>query len=241
MASLNGFQEWSGTTSSTLMAEFDFQWQNLPSVATEYTKERVNELLNFTKLQPSFFKAKLCLDAGCGNGRYTYAMQQLGAKVESFDVSTKGVEQCKEVNPNAYVLDLMELKPNPIFDFVLCWGVLHHLEKPREGFTKVASQVKPHGTLHIMVYHKDTQKPYETIRRKWRTLTNEERMGLSRIMIRKYGGHLHGWWDALNPLYNWSYSPKEIKKWFQEEGFEQVELTQKYNINMRGQKKATKQ
>ena len=32
--------------------------------------------------------------------------------------------------------------PNPIYDFVLCWGVLNHVEDPRKAFNIVASQVK---------------------------------------------------------------------------------------------------
>lgn len=217
--------------------EFDFQWQNLPSVATEYNTQRVKELLKFTKLKSSFFKDKLCLDAGCGNGRYTYALQQLGAKVESFDISEKAIQKCKKINTKAYVQDIMELKPNPTFDFVLCWGVLHHLEKPCKGFKQVASQVKPKGVFHVMVYHKNTQTIYAEGRKKWINLTSDERLDLIRDMIRLHGGNIHGWWDALNPKYNWGFTPKEVKEWFKEEGFRKIKLTQKYNINMRGKKK----
>jgi 2-polyprenyl-3-methyl-5-hydroxy-6-metoxy-1,4-benzoquinol methylase len=166
-------------------------------------------------------------------------MLQLGASVESIDISPEAIDACKQVNPKARVFDVMNLQPDPRFDFVFCWGVLHHLKDPRAGFTKVASQVKPHGILHIMVYHKKTQNIYEHGRQIWRTLTGEERLNLCREMVRKYGGHVHGWWDAYNPQYNWSYEPKEIKRWFEEEGFKKVELTKKYNINMRGEKKRT--
>jgi len=216
--------------------EFDFQWQNLPSPATEYIKDRVKELLEYSKLGSSFFQGKACLDAGCGNGRFTYALQQLGAKVISFDVSPQAVEQCKTVNPQAYIHDIMSLDPDPRFDFVLCWGVLHHLEKPRDGFAKVASQVKSNGILLIMVYHKDTQRIYEDGREKWPSLAHEERIALCNEMIAKHGGNLHGWWDAFNPQYNWSFEPKEIERWFKEEGFKKIKLTKKYNINMRGER-----
>lgn len=181
--------------------------------------------------------SKKCLDAGCGNGRYTYAMLQLGATVESIDISPEAIEACKHVNPKARVFDIMNVQPDPRFDFVFCWGMLHHLKDPRVGFAKVASQVKPDGILHIMVYHKKTQNIYEHGRRIWRTLTVEEKLNLCREMVRRCGGHIHGWWDAYNPQYNWSYEPKEIKRWFEEEGFMKTKLTKKYNINMRGEKK----
>ena len=80
------------------------------------------------------------------------------------------------VNPDAYVFDLMDLVPNPIYDFVLCWGVLNHVEDPRKAFNLVASQVKNGGKLHIMVYHEKTQKPYEEGRRIWSTLSMEEKL-----------------------------------------------------------------
>ncbi len=218
------------------MKEFNYQWENLPSLSIEYTEERVKELLKFTKLPPTFFQGKCCLDAGCGNGRYTYAMLKLGAKVVSFDISEKAVESCKKINLDAYILDLMELKSNPIYDFVLCWGVLHHLSEPKKGFQKVASQVKSRGILHIMVYHNKTQKIYKEGRSIWHGLNTDEKFNLCKDMIEKYGGNLHGWWDAFNPKYNWNYKPKEMKRWFKDEGFIKVKLTQKYNINMRGLK-----
>jgi hypothetical protein len=49
-----------------------------------------------------------------------------------------------------------------------------------------------------------------------------------------HGGDVHGWWDAFNPTYNWSYTPREVKAWFKGYGFEKVKLTHKYSINMRG-------
>ncbi len=214
--------------------EFDYQWEKISSSKILYTVERVNELLKFTKLPSTFFQDKMCLDAGCGNGRYTYAMSQLGAKVNSFDINSIAINLCRKVNPNAFIFNLMELKSNPIYDFVLCWGVLHHLPDPRKGFQKISSQVKPRGILHIMVYHSKTQKIYEDGRRNWQTLSNEQKLELCKSMIKKYGGNLHGWWDAFNPEYNWSYEPKEIRKWFKEEGFKKIKLVQKYNINMRG-------
>jgi len=60
--------------------ELDFQWEKIPSPYTQYMEDRVKELLKFTKLPASFFRGKSCLDVGCGNGRYTRALQQLGVE-----------------------------------------------------------------------------------------------------------------------------------------------------------------
>ncbi len=218
--------------------EFDYQWGKLPSPAIEYTTDRIRELLDHVRLPSSFFQGRLCLDVGCGNGRWTYALQQLGAEVHSFDVSVEAVERCRQVNPKAYVFDLLDLDPNPKYEFVLCWGVLHHLADPRLGFRKVASQTMHEGILHIMVYHCDTQRVYEEGRRKWKTFTHEQRLTYCEAMARRHGGNVHGWWDAFNPEYNWSYQPKEVAKWFKEEAFDEITLTEKYNINIRGRYKS---
>jgi 2-polyprenyl-3-methyl-5-hydroxy-6-metoxy-1,4-benzoquinol methylase len=224
------------------MPEFDYQWANLPSVNTEHTTARISEFLDLVKLPREFFKGKRCLDAGCGNGRWTYAMQMLRADVDSFDISPEAVEQCRKVNPRAEVYNILDLDLvcNPFsptqrwYDFVLCWGVLHHLENPELGFMRVANLVKHGGTLHVMVYHKKTQKVYEKGRSQWAGWSNEVRLAYCRTMAGYHGGDIHGWWDAFNPTYNWSYDPKEVKTWFETYDFKKIKLTHKYSINMRG-------
>src|SRR5436305_1635684 len=83
------------------MTDFDYQWKNLPSKDIELNEDRIKDFLTFTKLKPDeFIKDKYCLDAGCGSGRFSYAMQKLGArKVDSIDVSSEAIAKCKkEVN-----------------------------------------------------------------------------------------------------------------------------------------------
>ncbi len=104
------------------MAEFDYQWKEtikkefLTGHPDQYecTDQRVKE---FLKLCPglkkwykkdSFVKDKICLDAGCGPGRWTCALQKLGAKkVDSFDISSEAIKICQKINPNAYVFDVI--------------------------------------------------------------------------------------------------------------------------------------
>ena len=195
----------------------------------------------------SFIKNKICLDAGCGSGRWTYAMQELGAKrVDSFDISEEAVKRCKEINSNARVFDIWNLKPNPIYDFVFSWGVLHHTKNTRQAFSKVASQVKKDGMLHVMVYNKENDWAYEGFRgdtcvekhEYWMTLSKQEKIDLCKKMAEKHGENIHLWFDALNPKYNWSHSSDEIEKWFKEEGFSEIKLRMiKQNINMNGIRK----
>jgi len=239
------------------MVEFDEQWKNfLEKEYLTYNKDqyefnykRVKEFLEITGIKPwykkdSYLKGKICLDAGCGPGRWTYAMQRLGAnRVDSFDLSSEAVNRCKQINPNAYVFDLWNLQPNSVYDFVLSWGVLHHTKDARKAFSKVVSQVKVGGMLHIMVYNKKNDWAYDGYRgdtciekhKVWLQMTPEERLGLCKEKVRTMGGDIHGWFDAFNPEYNWSYTSDEVKNWFEEEGFTNIKLRMiKQNINMNG-------
>ena len=223
---------------SVQMTEFDYQWKNLPSDEIEYNDLRIQEFLSFTNVNPEIcIQGKDCLDVGCGIGRYTYAMQKLGAnKVYSLDISSEAINKCRKINPNAFIFNIMNLLPNPIYDFVLSWGVLHHLQDPRRAFSKVASQVKKeNGILHVMLYHKDTQKMYEEGRKIWPELSLDQRLAYCNKKAQSNGGTIHGWFDACNPSYNWGFTEKEIKNWFKEEGFSNITLVTKHNINMNGQ------
>jgi trans-aconitate methyltransferase len=221
--------------------EFDFQWRHLDSKNIEYNSDRVREFLQFTTLDPiRTIRQKYCLDAGCGNGRYTFAMLKIGAmRIDSFDISPEAVEKCKQVNPDARVFNLMDLQslPRAPYEFVFCWGVLNHIENPREGFRKVASQVSSSGgILHIMVYNKNDQLKYDHDRKLWSTLSHEEKLDLCKQRSKTIGGDIHAWWDALNPKYNWSFLPEEVGRWFKEEGFCSIKITQEHQININGVK-----
>lgn len=238
------------------MTEFDYEWENLLGKEVlgnqekkyECNNDRVKEFLRLTDIKPwykkdSFIKGKICLDAGCGPGRWTCAMQRLLAKkVDSFDVSEQAIKRCKKINPNAYVFDILELKPNPVYNFVLSWGVIHHTSNPRQTFSKLVSQLKKGGMLHVMVYDKKNDWFYDGYRGeptkkrdKWKSLTMEKKLELCKQFAEKKGGNIHGWFDALNPEFNWSYTKEEIKDWFVEEGFSKIkEGDMKSNINMNG-------
>ena len=238
------------------MTEFDYEWKytlkkdylgNQEDVY-ECNEKRVKEFLNQFKGKRRFFrkptfKGKVCLDAGCGPGRWTCALQRLGvARVDSFDVSNEAIARCKKINPNAYVFDLMKLEENRVYDFILSWGVIHHINNPRKAFSKLVSQLKIGGMLHVMIYDKKNDWFYEGYRGEptkkrdeWKSLTMENKLELCKQFAEKKGGNIHGWFDALNPEFNWSYTKEEIKEWFVEEGFSKIkEGNLEYNINMNG-------
>ena len=235
------------------MPDFDEQWKKVmgdeyfsdKNNYLEFNQQRVKDFLKYTGIKPwfkknSLIKGKICLDAGCGPGRWTYAMQKLGAaKVSSFDLSPEAVKKCQEINPDAFVQDIFNLKPNPNYDFVFSWGVLHHTENTRKAFSKVVSQVKKGGMLHVMIYNKENDWAYDGFRgdtcmekhKEWEKLSFEEKIQMCKNKVSTLGGDIHGWFDAFNPKYNWSFDQKEVKEWFEEEGFSEIKLRKKTHFN----------
>ncbi len=232
------------------MPEFDYQWKNLPSKYLEYNDDRVKEFLSFTGLKKEvdgFVRARYCLDAGCGSGRYTYAMKQLGAqRVDSIDVSPEAVESCKQVNPTAMVENILESDRfkgpyDGLYNFVLSWGVLHHTSDPRGAFRNVSRVTR--GMLHVMLYHKEGLVKHLPLREEFKKLsTDSEKVAYCTKLASERGGDAHGWFDALNPVYNFGYDNEEIERWFVEEGFVNIKFpwgkgNKHRHININGRRK----
>ncbi len=111
----------------------------------------------------NWFKDKVCLDAGCGGGRYVVALAQLGAKkVYGIDVSERAVEaakqRCKErglANTDIQVGSVLNLPfPDNTFDFVVSTGVIHHSADPYKAFRELTRVLKPGGKMFLSVYGK---------------------------------------------------------------------------------------
>jgi len=125
-----------------------------------FTPRLVQQWLDEIQLPPEYFKGKLVLDAGCGSGRWTYAMSVLGARVVAVDLTEAGVEITHRATAqmdNVVVLQgsIFQLPFRPAsFDLVASWGVLHHTPDTKKAFARVAPLVKPGGQLYVMVYEK---------------------------------------------------------------------------------------
>ena len=138
---------------------FDFEHaRHERSHWVQFRPELVDEFLADCELPREFFDGKDVLDAGCGSGRWSYAMSQLGARVHAMDLTSSGPEAlAAELHERSEVrvcqADLYAPPfPDEAFDFVMSWGVLHHTKSTRQGFKSVSRLVKPGGTLYVMVY-----------------------------------------------------------------------------------------
>jgi SAM-dependent methyltransferase len=232
-------------------ASFDFQWAELPKGRymlenEQFRAEAPGYVQEFTGLPADWFRGKSVLDAGCGLGRYSWALCQLGARVTSIDQSASGLQRTAEAcrdYPGHRTVQVDLLQPLPLdesFDLVWSFGVLHHTGDTYRAFTHVAQWVKPDGYLYVMVYgkpregHRDDYaeiNEYDEWRQRTRNLALRDKLTAVRAHMRDGGfrvageEHVHGYFDAIAPPINDLYTFPEVEAWFQEAGFTSIRQT----------------
>lgn len=159
-----------------------------------FDERLVQQWLDDIQLPAEWFKDKLVLDAGCGSGRWTYAMASLGATVVAVDLTDAGVEITHRAtahleNVAALQASVFQLPFRPeSFDLVVSWGVLHHTPDTRAAFERVAPLVKKGGQLYAMFYEKHNPVKYfftDLLRKALRTLPEDRRYEACRRLIIK--------------------------------------------------------
>lgn len=136
-------------------------WEDFDKKLFNQSVKLFGKRLRLNGIHLDWFKGKICLDAGCGGGRYVVAMAKLGAKkVIGIDMNYRGLQDTqKRIRENKIlnaslkhgsVLDIPY--PKNSFDFVCCNGVLHHTIDPEKGLSELVRVLKPKGTLFLYVY-----------------------------------------------------------------------------------------
>jgi 2-polyprenyl-3-methyl-5-hydroxy-6-metoxy-1,4-benzoquinol methylase len=146
---------------TTYADAFGLQWQTYKKTqldsysGTTITRERLRRCLGegiWTNLRGS-----QVLECGCGAGRFTEILLDSGAEVTSIDLSN-AVDANAEAFPvgNGHRVaqaDILALPFTPQqFDLVLCLGVIQHTPDPEKTIARLASHVKPGGSLVIDHY-----------------------------------------------------------------------------------------
>lgn len=145
---------------------YDSLWQ---AHASQWYKGRMQEYTekfqDFARLPGPFeyyFKDKVILDAGCGEGRFTYLASSCGAKhVIALDYSGKALARALAGtgNPENCSFARVNIQKLPLtagFDYVFSLGVLHHTPDTRSSFFSLAKLLKPGSYITIYVYGKRT-------------------------------------------------------------------------------------
>ena len=133
---------------------FGYEWRRFRVPALEME----DNFRGYFQFFPSdFFRGKRVLEAGSGMGRHTYFLAQSARRVVAMDlgdaihVTASNVRNKQNVDIVQGDIDYPPFRPGS-FDFVCAIGVLHHLEHPEGGLRRLASCLRPGGTLHVYLY-----------------------------------------------------------------------------------------
>lgn len=134
-----------------------------------YSKEELREFVRFfetrferNQIDPEkTFKGKVCLDAGCGNGRGALFMLMNGAKhVTCYDFSERNVQSTekflKDFGYSNFEVIQCSLEQVPakdgVFDFVWCNGVVMHTKSPDVCLAEISRVLKMNGQMWLYIY-----------------------------------------------------------------------------------------
>lgn len=118
-----------------------------------YLRRHVQQMMEFAGIEPGM----RVLEVGCGLGRYTFILAELGVKVEGLDLSPRLVEQLAQINGGRYEipthgLDMVDCPPqmHGRFDAVIGFFVLHHVHNLDQCFQAAARLAKPGGSVAFL-------------------------------------------------------------------------------------------
>ncbi|MBU0509542.1 methyltransferase domain-containing protein [bacterium] len=162
--SRNSFADWNGDSQPDDFAQRTGQvyarlWSGFSR--EEYYRETLERLSErFTKNDVAVQGVGHLLDAGCGGGRYTLALHELGAKrVTGVDVSPEAIALARRMNhfprteADFVVGSVIDLPlDDQEFDFVFSNGVLHHTASTEKGLLEIFRVLKPGGRAWLYLY-----------------------------------------------------------------------------------------
>lgn len=150
---------------------FAKQWANLKEgkylLSDPAFKNDVDRILCEDEIQVKreWFQGKNVLDAGCGNGRWSYGLAKLGCNITAMDINKIALEETEKAiaefdvkkefihSPLERAAEALDGKK---FDLVFSWGVLHHCQSFTESLSELVKLVKDDGILYLYLYGRES-------------------------------------------------------------------------------------
>lgn len=155
LARLDEIQFTAYDTDERIAKGFEFEWKKHSKILSEHEEEFLHVLGDV--IAPASLKGKVVLDAGCGQGRFTYFSHKYGAHtIIAFDLGEQVLLASRNLRPyeNIHVVQASIYKPpfRSVFDQIFSIGVIHHLPQPEDAFRILYNLLKERGSLFIWVY-----------------------------------------------------------------------------------------
>jgi SAM-dependent methyltransferase len=224
------------------LASFDWQWTNLPvgdfMPGDPWFDANASRLLaeELCGIAPRWFEGRTVLDAGCGQGRWTRALLELGARVTAVDYSEAGLARTRQLcaawptleTERVNLLEFPEELAGRRFDLVYSFGVLHHTGDTNRALDNIASLVGDRGALVLYLYGADSwteseKRRHELLRRELATLTFEQK--IEELRRRFPREDPHQLFDLLSPTINDRVEFGAIAERLRAAGFERIDRT----------------
>lgn len=212
-------------------------WENFNQKSFDESIALFGRRLKRNGFDLKWFKGKICLDAGCGGGRYAIAMALLHAKrVIGLDMNFRGLKNAQKrlhryqginaVLKHGSILDIPY--PNNSFDFVCCNGVLHHTIDPDLGLSELIRVLKPGGTLFVYVYGKGglMWMFVDFLRFIGKFVSFTALQHFMKLIKTSAKSQFH-WLDLMYVPIQKRYSANEIKNWLKRKGLKNIRLLEK--------------
>ncbi len=123
---------------------------SLDLAGTPYVKNQVDAVVTSLDLEPG----ATVLDVGCGLGKYTVALADLGINVEGLDLTPELIEELRERRPDipGHVGDAATPLPQLAgrFDATVGFFFLHHVDHLSGVFTNLHATLRPGGRLAFL-------------------------------------------------------------------------------------------
>lgn len=225
---------------------FAHQWEKLPEgnglLTDQWFRDNVSRILCEEELQidKSWFVDKEVLDAGCGNGRWSYGLAALGAHITAVDINQVALEKTEEsLKPfsirkkfiHTPLEDLCGHLKGKKFDLVFSWGVVHHCGSFNRALEQLTQCVKDGGILYLYLYGRESVNFKEDLtyfkeRLLYNTLlTDEDKLN---FLLKKAKGNrakLHIMHDIYAPLINRRLEFDDVKNFLECKGLHTVTRT----------------